>query len=154
MYLDVRRVATATRYGQVADREKTTAEVRPLKSYYECRNTVPIKSQNYDSGGARLPANTISSTISSFSVRLYVRIVSPKSEISYILNLRSKLLELRVSVSIPCHKEPTYPTLPYPEYDLQTLVMINEFAKLHEQKILTHHHQNNSKRPLSDGNSQ
>jgi hypothetical protein len=48
---------------------------------------------NYDKGGAVFPANTMSSIISSCSVRLYVRIVSPNSEISYIRNLRSNLLQ-------------------------------------------------------------
>jgi hypothetical protein len=44
----------------------------------------------YGSGAPR-PASTISSTTSSSANRLYVRIVSPKSEISYTRNLRSNL---------------------------------------------------------------
>ena len=37
-------------------------------------------------GGAPRPTRTMSSTTSLFSVRLYVRIVSPYSETSYIRN--------------------------------------------------------------------
>ena len=43
---------------------------------------IQFKFRFYANGGAPLPARIISSTISPFSVRLYVRIVSPKSEMS------------------------------------------------------------------------
>lgn len=85
---------------------------------YNTINQSTNSHQRYGSGAPR-PARTISSITSSFASRLYVRMVSPKSEMSYIRILRSKLSWMSAKM-IPVRElvTNTHPTFPYPAKEL------------------------------------